>query len=55
LSDWGAVVPAGVFPGVPLDPGRTPYDLTAEGEVRLSRSSPLFPLPVEPGRLNQLK
>ena len=28
--------------------GRTPYELTAEGRVRLSRSSSLYPLPTEP-------
>jgi len=43
--DW-----ASVFPGVPVDPARTPYQLTPDGAVRLSPSSPLFPLPAEPQR-----
>jgi hypothetical protein len=43
-SDWTAVLRARV---VPLDPMKTPYGLE-EGRVRLSRTSPLFPLPVEP-------
>jgi tetratricopeptide (TPR) repeat protein len=47
--DWGAFVRAGAIRGVPLDPGRTPYELT-DGRVHLSRSSSLFPLPTEPGR-----
>ena len=47
-SDWATVVRAGVFPGVPLDPTRTPYELTPDGRVQLSRSSTLFPLPAEP-------
>jgi tetratricopeptide (TPR) repeat protein len=51
-SDWGAVIRARVFPGVPLDPSGTPYELTPDGAVRLSRSSSLFPLPIEPGRIN---
>jgi hypothetical protein len=35
--------------GIPVDPARVPYELEA-GRVRLSRSSPLFPLPDEPRR-----
>ncbi|HVH25130.1 MAG TPA: hypothetical protein VM818_00175 [Vicinamibacterales bacterium] len=49
-SNWQTVIRAGVFPGVPLDPTGTPYELTPDGRVRLSESSGLFPLPVEPGR-----
>jgi hypothetical protein len=48
FSDWGSLVRAGAFPGVPLDPTRTPYELTREGRVRLSSSSALWPLPEEP-------
>jgi hypothetical protein len=50
VSDWQAVVRTGVFPGVPIDPTGTPYELSSDGKVRLSQSSGLFPLPVEPGR-----
>ncbi len=47
-ADWVALVRAGVLPGIPLDPARTPFELTSEGRVRLSQTSPLWPLPVEP-------
>jgi hypothetical protein len=46
-SNWTAVLRARV---VPLDPSKTPYQLE-EGRVRLSRTSPLSPLPVEPQAL----
>jgi tetratricopeptide (TPR) repeat protein len=49
-ADWNALVRAGVIPGVPLDPGRTPYQLGTNGRVGLSRSSSLYPLPTEPAR-----
>ena len=50
-ADWGALVRAGVLPGTPVDPSRTPYELTPDGHVRLSPSSVLGPLPVEPAQL----
>ena len=50
VADWPTAIRAGLFPGVPLDPARTPFELTSEGRVRLSKSSPLYPLPVEPER-----
>jgi hypothetical protein len=50
LDDWTGVVRARVFRGTPVDPGGTPYELTRDGQVRLSQSSKLFPLPVEPER-----
>jgi hypothetical protein len=51
-TDWLSLVPprAQVFPGIPVDPQRTPYELDAAGRVHLSANSPLFPLPVEPRR-----
>jgi hypothetical protein len=48
--DWATLVRAGAVRGVPLDPGRTPYELGGDGRVRLSRSSSLSPLPTEPAR-----
>jgi hypothetical protein len=33
---------------VPRDPSGTPYEIDAQGHVRLSPRSPLFPLPTEP-------
>jgi hypothetical protein len=47
-ADWRALVRAGAIRGVPVDPSRTPYELASDGRVRLSRSSPLGPLPTEP-------
>jgi len=46
---WQMLVAAGVLPGVPVDPGGTPYELSESGRVILSMSSALFPLPQEPG------
>jgi hypothetical protein len=48
---WNALTRAGLLPGVPLDPTRTPYELTADGHVQVSRSSTLWPLPIEPEHL----
>ena len=52
VTDWPTAVRARLLSGVPRDPSGAPYDLTPEGTVRLSRSSPLFPLPAEPERLS---
>ena len=52
-GDWATVLRARVFPRVPVDPGGTPYELTPDGHVRVSRSSGLFPLPVEPEGLSR--
>jgi hypothetical protein len=48
--DWAALVRARILPGTPQDPGGTPYEIDELGRVRLSRTSPLFPLPSEPRR-----
>jgi hypothetical protein len=53
VTNWQTAIRAGVFPGVPIDPTGTPYELTQDGKVRLSPSSALFPLPVEPGRADR--
>jgi hypothetical protein len=50
-ADWGTVIRARIFPGVPVDPTGTAYELSSGGGVQLSSSSPLFPPPVEPRRL----
>jgi hypothetical protein len=47
-SSWPDLVRARVLRGVPVDPMRVPLELGADGVVRLSRESPLFPLPEEP-------
>ena len=50
LEDWTTAVRERVFPNIPADPSGTRYELTTNGHVRLSQSSKLFPLPVEPER-----
>ena len=46
-AGWVALVRAGRLPGMPLDPGGTPYTLE-DGRVGLSNASRLYPLLVEP-------
>jgi hypothetical protein len=49
LAGWQSLVRARLLPpGVPVDPARTPYELTPEGRVHISAASPLAPLPEEP-------
>jgi len=50
-ADWLTLVRARVIRNVPLDPTRTPYELNAQGRVHLAASSPLAPLPEEPGQV----
>ena len=50
-TGWIDVVRAGLVGRVPADPAGTPYEFTDDGRVRLSRSSPLWPLPDEPRRI----
>jgi hypothetical protein len=50
-ADWQALVGAHVLTAVPLDPSGTPYELTSQGRVWLSMSSPLAPLPEEPRQI----
>lgn len=52
-GDWSSLVRAGALRGVPRDPAGTPFDLTAEGRVRLSDQSSLWPLPDEPQSLKR--
>jgi hypothetical protein len=47
-TGWPSLIRAGVVPGVALDPSGTPYELGSDGTVRLSQTSPLWPLPEEP-------
>jgi tetratricopeptide (TPR) repeat protein len=48
-AGWQSLVRARLLPpGVPIDPARTPYELTPEGRVHISAASPLAPLPEEP-------
>jgi hypothetical protein len=50
FNDWASLVRAGAFPGIPVDPTRTPYELDASGRVQLSSASSLWPLPDEPAQ-----
>jgi hypothetical protein len=47
-ASWQSLIAAGQMRGIPVDPSGVPYELTADGRVRLSQSSPLYPLLVEP-------
>jgi len=47
-ATWPDLVRGRVVPGVMVDPTGTPYELTQEGSVELSRRSVLWPLPAEP-------
>jgi len=49
-SGWAELVRIRALRGVPLDPSMTPYETSAEGRVRLSTASKLWPLPEEPKR-----
>ena len=46
-AGWETLVRGRRLPGIPLDPGGTPYALE-DGRVRLSNASRLYPLLVEP-------
>jgi tetratricopeptide (TPR) repeat protein len=45
---WNELVQTRLVRGLPVDPSGTPYDMDAAGEVMVSRSSVLYPLPTEP-------
>ena len=47
-TSWQELVRRGAIAGIPVDPSHTPLELDATGTVRLSSTSPLFPLPEEP-------
>jgi hypothetical protein len=47
-ADWPSLIRSGLVPGVAVDPAGRPYELGSDGTVRMSRSSPLWPLPEEP-------
>ncbi len=49
VTSWAELLAAGALRGIPHDPSGAPYRLTPAGRVELSQTSPLFPLPVEPG------
>ena len=51
ITAWDALLQARLVPGIPVDPGGTPYEINPAGRVRVAGSSPLFPLPDEPHRM----
>lgn len=50
-TDWPSLARAGVLRAMPIDPAGAPYEISAAGRVRMAPSSPLWPLPQEPGGL----
>jgi hypothetical protein len=52
-TDWLPLVQAGALRQIPRDPAGTPYTLSSTGRVGLAATSPLWPLPEEPGRVEQ--
>lgn len=46
-ASWEQMVRAGLLQRVPLDPAGQPYQLNPQGDVTVSRESPLWPLPTE--------
>jgi hypothetical protein len=52
VHDWRPVVRAAGWRGVPVDPAGEPYEIDEQGRVRLSRASPLWPLPAEETRID---
>jgi len=46
---WRSVISSGALREIPRDPAGFEYELQPSGRVTVSRVSPLFPLPVEPG------
>jgi hypothetical protein len=53
VLEWTPVMRAAGWRGVPIDPTGTPYEIDERGRVRLSRSSPLWPLPADAPRIDQ--
>ena len=53
VLEWPPVMRVVGWRGVPVDPTGTPYEIDERGRVRLSRSSPLWPLPPEARRIDQ--
>ena len=53
VLEWSPVVRAAGWRGVPIDPTGTPYEIDERGRVRLSRSSPLWPLPSDTPQMDQ--
>lgn len=45
LTDWPALIRAGVVRGIPLDPAGVPLGIDHEGRVHIALTSPLHPLP----------
>jgi hypothetical protein len=50
--NWAPLIRQRIVRGIPTDPSGRPYELDADGRVRLARTSKLWPLPDEPLRLD---
>jgi hypothetical protein len=53
VTDWRLLLQAGALRQMPTDPAGTPYSISSAGRVAVASTSPLWPLPEEPGRLDQ--
>jgi hypothetical protein len=55
-ESWEQVVAAKLIRGIPRDPSGVPFELDpATGDILVSRSSELSPLPTEPSAAPELK
>jgi hypothetical protein len=52
VLDWRPVIRAAGWRAIPVDPAGIPYEIDERGRVQLSRSSPLWPIPAEPQRID---
>jgi tetratricopeptide (TPR) repeat protein len=51
VTDWTTLLRRRALPGLPLDPSGTPYEIDANGRVKVAPTSPLMPMPQEPRRI----
>jgi len=52
VLDWRPVMRAAGWRTIPVDPAGIPYEIDERGRVQVSRSSPLWPMPAEPPRID---
>ncbi|OLE85418.1 MAG: hypothetical protein AUF76_00815 [Acidobacteria bacterium 13_1_20CM_2_65_9] len=52
VLDWRPVMRAAGWRTIPVDPAGIPYEIDERGRVQVSRSSPLWPMPAGPPRID---